>query len=237
MQSTIYTGVASFRGLLRQSRARRVESHKRRSSFLFLLLLIFSVACTPASYVTVAREMPTGFESGEAIGFLFSRQFSLHGVRVEESEIIGCISEAVRKAHPALRIVSPDEFRRVVFPDLPPEGAPNELEYLVMLLEHPTFKGVSLIMCCSVSLLVRIDLLRAPEKKRGADYAGVIPAKSTPHSALAHNGGYSQCALIVSLEDSAEVERKARKKFFHAVPPDVVRLDRRETFAILRAAV
>ncbi len=141
MQSTVRTAVASFRGLLRRSRARRVEIRKRCSSLLFLLLLIFSAACTPASHVTVAREMPTGFEPGEAIGFLFSRQFSLHGVRIEESEIIGCISEAVRKAHPALRIVSPDEFRRVVFPDLPPEGAPNELEYLVMLLEHPTFKG------------------------------------------------------------------------------------------------
>jgi hypothetical protein len=90
--------------------------------------------------MTIEREVPTAVSSGEAIAFIFSPQFSLDARRVEESEIIECISDVVRKAHPTLRIVPPDKFRRTVFPDLAPEAAPNTPEYFALLLEHPAFK-------------------------------------------------------------------------------------------------
>jgi hypothetical protein len=107
------------------------------AALLFLSALLS--ACT-TGVVTKSREAPTGLSTGEAIAFVFSRQFSLEAQRVEESEIIGCISEAVRKAHPTLRIVLPDEFRRTVFPGLAPEAAPYKPEYFELLLDHPTFK-------------------------------------------------------------------------------------------------
>jgi hypothetical protein len=110
---------------------------KRYAALFFLSTLL--AACTTA-VVREVRESSTGLGTGEAIAFLFERQFSLDAQRVEESEIIGCISDAVRKAHPTLRIVLPDEFRRTVFPDLAPEAAPNTQEYIGLLLNHPTFK-------------------------------------------------------------------------------------------------
>ena len=111
---------------------------KRDFAALLFLSTLLS-ACTTGA-VTQSREAPTGLGTGEAIAFLFERQFSLEAQRVEESEIIGCISEAVHKAHPTLRIVLPDEFRRTAFPDLAPEAAPNTPEYIALLLNHPTFK-------------------------------------------------------------------------------------------------
>jgi hypothetical protein len=95
--------------------------------------------CTTA-LVREVRETPTGIEPGAAIAFVFSREFSLAGQPVQEKEIIGCISGAVRKAHPTLRIVPPEEFRRAVFFDLAPEAAPNNPEYFALLLDHPTFR-------------------------------------------------------------------------------------------------
>jgi hypothetical protein len=111
---------------------------KRDFAALLFLSTLLS-ACTTGA-VTQSREAPTGLGTGEAIAFLFERQFSLDAKRVEESEIIGCITEGVRKFHPTLRIVLPDEFRRTAFPDLAPEAAPNTPEYFALLLDHPTFK-------------------------------------------------------------------------------------------------
>lgn len=57
-----------------------------------------------------------------------------------EQEIVGCVTNAVRRAHPRLRIVPPDEFRRVAFPDLPHAAAPRSVEYLSVLADHPIFR-------------------------------------------------------------------------------------------------
>jgi hypothetical protein len=94
------------------------------AAFLFSAALLSACA---TGVVTQSREAPTGLGAGEAIAFVFERQFSLDAQRLEEREIIGCISEA-------------DEFRRTVFPGLAPEAAPDKLEYFELLLDHPTFK-------------------------------------------------------------------------------------------------
>jgi hypothetical protein len=104
-----------------------------------LLLPIVISACT-TGVVTKSREASNVLGASEAIAFIFERQFSLEAQRVEENEIVGCISEAVRRVHPTVVIVLPDEFRRSVFPDLAPEAAPTNAEYLSLLLDHPTFQ-------------------------------------------------------------------------------------------------
>ena len=106
------------------------------AAFLFSAALLS--ACT-TGVVTQSREASTGLGAGEAIAFIFERQFSMEAQRVDETEIIGCISEAVGKAHPTLRIVLPDDFRRTVFPGIAPEAAPYKPEYFELLLDHPTF--------------------------------------------------------------------------------------------------
>jgi hypothetical protein len=116
-----------------------LAAHKRQKRAAVLFLSTLLSACT-TSGVSVERDTTTGAKPGDAIAFVFSPGFSLATRRAEESEIIGCISDAVAKAHPALRIVGPDEFRRVVFPDLAREAAPSKPEFLTLLLKHPRFK-------------------------------------------------------------------------------------------------
>jgi hypothetical protein len=104
-----------------------------------LTTALFWVGCTTA-IVREVRDTPTGLNLHEGVAFVFSREFSLDSQPIKESKIVDCIGQAVRKAHPALRIVPPDEFRHTVFPDLAPEAAPNNPEHFALLLSHPTFK-------------------------------------------------------------------------------------------------
>ena len=105
----------------------------------FLISAVLLVGCTTAS-VRENREAPTGIGASDALTFVLSPRFSIHARPVEEGAIVGCISDVVHKANPLLRIIPPDEFRRTVFPDLAPEAAPNNPEYLRLLLDQPTFK-------------------------------------------------------------------------------------------------
>jgi hypothetical protein len=99
---------------------------------------------------------------------------------VEESEIIGCISDEVRIAYPTLRIVLPDEFRRTAFPDLAPEAAPNTQEYIGLLLNHPTFK--ERVSSLGVRYLISIVGPRT-EETGGFGFAGV--------------GGYGGAVVVI----------------------------------------
>jgi len=106
--------------------------------WLFAAALLWT-GCTTAQ-VQAVRHTATQIEPQEAVAIVFSRQFSLDGRPIDEKEIVTCISDEIRKAHPSLRIVAPDEFRRAAFPDLSPEAVPNSPEYLSQLLNHANFR-------------------------------------------------------------------------------------------------
>lgn len=57
-----------------------------------------------------------------------------------EREAFKCIDIAVRKEFPNIHIISPGEFRPLAFPDLPPEAAIHDPEYLALALGHPKFR-------------------------------------------------------------------------------------------------
>lgn len=106
-------------------------------SYALALGLITSVwlgpGCTPAQ-ARQAMSAPIASEPDQAIAITVS-----HEARDVEVEAIRCIQRAIAKAHPAVRTVSPDEFRRAAFPDLPPEAAAHSTEYLALLLGDPRF--------------------------------------------------------------------------------------------------
>jgi len=105
---------------------------------LFAAALLWT-GCTTAQ-VQAVRHTATHIEPKEAIAIVFSRDFSLDGRPIDEKEIVTCISDEMRKAHPSLRIVLPNEFRHTAFPDLAPEAAPNTPESLALLLDHAAFR-------------------------------------------------------------------------------------------------
>ena len=56
-----------------------------------------------------------------------------------ENSINKCVTKAVHQANPSDKVIPPDEFRRVVFPDLEFSEAPHSVESFKLLLDDPTF--------------------------------------------------------------------------------------------------
>lgn len=56
-----------------------------------------------------------------------------------ENSISNCVTKAVHQANPSVKVIPPDEFRHVAFPDLEFEEAPHSVESLTLLLNNPTF--------------------------------------------------------------------------------------------------
>ncbi len=104
----------------------------------------------------------------EAVTVLLN-YFGLEGRAIEE-ELVGCIGAGIRKGHPTMRIVSPDEFRRAAFPDLAPEAAPRNPQYLGMLLTNPLFK--ERLSPLNLRYLIAIGGATKVETKGGAVLAG-----------------------------------------------------------------
>jgi len=109
-----------------------VENSPLLTAGLLVTALQFT-ACITAE-VREVRSNPPSIGQDEALAIVVSYE-----ARDLESAAVRCISEAVTKAYPSVRIVLPDEFRRVAFPDLPPEGSPYSSEYLALLLNDPRF--------------------------------------------------------------------------------------------------
>jgi hypothetical protein len=173
-----------------------------------LLLATFFVAAVMSACTTAAvgevREVSTALDTGEAIAFLFSPRFSLDAQRVEEREIIGCISETVRKTHPALRIVPPGDFRRKVFPNIAPEAAPNTPEYLELLLSHPTFKE----RVAALGIHYLISVIGGTEQTGGV---GAVPLGGGAGGVVVIAGSWDRKSSLTATVLDLQRERTAGK--------------------------
>lgn len=89
--------------------------------------------CTTAQVHDVG-EASGGIRPREAIAILTVTDSPLEG------EAVGCISEAVRTAHPKARIIPPDEFRRTVFAARPPDDEAERAKYLTSLANEPAIR-------------------------------------------------------------------------------------------------
>ncbi|MGE5303832.1 MAG: hypothetical protein ACM3TN_10930 [Alphaproteobacteria bacterium] len=107
-------------------------------SFLIGVTLFFLAAvwfgCGSTPQASVARAAPA--ENGqEALAIVIG-----HEARDVERDAFKCVRDALEKSNPGIRLVTPDQFRGVAFPDLPPEAAVYSSEYLALLLNHPVFR-------------------------------------------------------------------------------------------------
>lgn len=85
------------------------------------------VGCTTNQSVQ-AGDLPAKLKSPQVIALIFSQEAG-----TVEHEASSCIEDAVQRGQLNVRIVSPEEFRRTAFPDLPPEAAVHSSEYLALL--------------------------------------------------------------------------------------------------------
>ena len=77
-------------------------------------------------HVLYNRHAPTEIESQDAVTavlYEFGGEFSV----AKENKFVGCITRAIHEAHPTVRFIPSDEFRRTALPDLTPEEASLEL--------------------------------------------------------------------------------------------------------------
>jgi hypothetical protein len=93
---------------------------------------VWAGCATP--HVQEVREPPSRIMPREAIAILTVTDSPLEG------EAVGCISEAVRTAHPKARIIPPDEFRRSVFAARPPDEEAEWAKYLASLANEPAIR-------------------------------------------------------------------------------------------------
>jgi len=117
--------------------------------------------CTTAQVHDVG-ETSGGIRPREAIAILTVTDSPLEG------EAVGCISEAVRTAHPKARIIPPDEFRRTVFAARPPDDEAERAKYLTSLANEPAIRdrmdslGIRFLMSVGGGTEQGGDLLVSP---------------------------------------------------------------------------
>ena len=96
--------------------------------------LLWTGCTTPPSRPVETRDVAGGGTVTVLLNYM-----GLEG-RAIEQELVACVGEGIRKVHPELRVVPPDEFRRVAFPDLAPDASPRSPQYLGMLLDNPVLR-------------------------------------------------------------------------------------------------
>ena len=88
-------------------------------SFGFALLLVsFAGAGCSTAWIQEHRLAPTGLASQDAIGLILTAPVKDEDLPELENQVAGCVQSALSGTHPDIRIISPNEFRRLVFPGL-----------------------------------------------------------------------------------------------------------------------
>ncbi len=103
-------------------------------------ILLLWMGCV-STQVHVSGQAPAGVGSDEAIAFVFFREGELvssstNEVLSDEDYFFNCTSNALREAYPTTTVISPQEFRRLAFPELAPDprhkfAASNELDSIL----------------------------------------------------------------------------------------------------------
>ncbi len=84
-----------------------------------LALAVLGVGCTTGSMYHT-RLTPTDLAPEDAITVIQVQSGEQEYSDKLEKKVVGCIKDALEDTHPTVRVVPPEEFRRVAFPDLTP---------------------------------------------------------------------------------------------------------------------
>ncbi len=113
-----------------------------KASALAVGILLFGCIKLWPDEVLSLKEAEIDIGLQEGIMIVFNSEFSYKEFKREvtnEDDIINCVTDEIKAARPGQRIIPFDEFRRIAYPDLPPEAAPKKPRFLQKLLERPGF--------------------------------------------------------------------------------------------------
>jgi hypothetical protein len=120
---------------------RKVLRHQSlgKLTVAFLAFAVLGVGCTKAAMYDT-RFTPTDLALKDAITVIQVQSGEQEYSDKLEKKVVGYIKDALEDSHPTVRVVPPEEFRQVAFPDLTPEEIPRGDWTWEQLLEDPAFR-------------------------------------------------------------------------------------------------
>ena len=107
-------------------------------AFAFLLISLAAAGCTTVS-VQERRLAPTGLASQDVIGVILTAPVKDDDLPQLESQVTECIQSALSGTLPDIRIIFPNEFRRLAFPGLTADQLPSGYFSWRSVLRDPVF--------------------------------------------------------------------------------------------------
>ncbi len=129
-----WNGKGGFRDM---TRARSTRSVWLAMAVLAPVVLIAACATTSGRSTRLA---PTGIAPGDALTVILD-EFSGEYSRSKEEEIADCISKAIGKVQPTVRLVPSEEFRRVAIHARTPSEVPKDHQQWTELAADATFRA------------------------------------------------------------------------------------------------
>ncbi len=124
-----------------------VAMHQKQVPIILMTVMFVALAAcqtsAPVGQPLEPSATGTATSPDDGIMLVFYQKLSIEANVddiADETRVIECMGETIRRHRPEQRIVSFDEFRRTAFPDLPPESAPRNPKYLSLLLQRTNFQ-------------------------------------------------------------------------------------------------
>lgn len=102
--------------------------------------LLGGAGCTTA-WVQERRLAPTGLAPQDAVAILVAAPVKEETLSQLEIPVAQCVQSALGDIAPGIRIIPPQEFRELVFPDLTPDQLPSDYFAWQRLVREPLFHG------------------------------------------------------------------------------------------------
>jgi len=129
------------------SNIRRTLMHQKQVPIILMTVMFVALAAcqtiAPVGQPLGPSATATATSPDDGIMLVFYRELSFEADVddiADETRVIECAGDSIRRDRPQQRIVSFEEFRRTAFPDLPPESAPRNPKYLSILLQRTDFQ-------------------------------------------------------------------------------------------------
>jgi len=153
---------------------------------------------------TPSRQEQTSAVAGQDAVTVLLNYLGLEG-RTMEQEMVDCVSDAIRRNHPDVRLVPPDEFRRVAFPNLAPDAAPRSPRYLGMLLDNTVFRERIALLHLRYVIMIGGET-RVAQKGGMTMLPASVPGGPLPVGGWVRN---NETELVASILDLAQTRPSA----------------------------
>ena len=112
----------------------------QRLLFVLFAFILGGIGCTTA-WVQERRLAPTGLAPNDTVALIVTAPLKEDALAQLESPVAQCVQSALDAIAPGIRIIPPQEFRQLVFPDLTPDQLPSDYYAWQRLLREPLFNG------------------------------------------------------------------------------------------------